>query len=164
MARALNLQSNTKFANFYDSAGWTLAFQMGVKFDRILDGFDGPFEKIAGFAKVPAGKVVQAKATTGYLLTHQMNDSFIALNQLLKGGNEEIFFLNAPLSANGKTYPAGTIYIPSKATTAGSLQKLTDLGLKDIDARVAFSPHAKSNSLLKKIGAKYGVEIRATGP
>jgi phosphatidylserine/phosphatidylglycerophosphate/cardiolipin synthase-like enzyme len=30
--------------------------------------------------------------------------------------------------------------------------KLTDLGLKDIDARVAFSPHAKSNSLLKKIG------------
>jgi phosphatidylserine/phosphatidylglycerophosphate/cardiolipin synthase-like enzyme len=30
--------------------------------------------------------------------------------------------------------------------------KLTDLGLKDIDARVAFSPHAKSNSLLKTIG------------
>jgi hypothetical protein len=30
--------------------------------------------------------------------------------------------------------------------------KLTDLELKDIDARVAFSPHAKSNSLLKKIG------------
>ena len=31
----------------YDSAGWTLAFQMGVKFDRILDGFDGPFETLA---------------------------------------------------------------------------------------------------------------------
>src|SRR5262245_48318254 len=30
--------------------------------------------------------------------------------------------------------------------------KLTDLGLKDIDARVAFSPHSKSNSLLKRIG------------
>ena len=28
----------------YDNAGWTLAFQMGVKFDRVLDGFDGPFE------------------------------------------------------------------------------------------------------------------------
>ena len=26
----------------YDSAGWTLAFQMGVQFDRVLDGFDGP--------------------------------------------------------------------------------------------------------------------------
>ena len=30
--------------------------------------------------------------------------------------------------------------------------KLTDLGLKGIDARVAFSPHSKSNTLLKKIG------------
>jgi hypothetical protein len=29
----------------YDATGWTLAFQMGVEFDRILDGFDGPFEK-----------------------------------------------------------------------------------------------------------------------
>ncbi|MFN8002605.1 MAG: M14 metallopeptidase family protein [Acidobacteriota bacterium] len=35
----------------YDSAGWTLAFQMGVKFDRILDGFDGPFEKVNGLVK-----------------------------------------------------------------------------------------------------------------
>src|SRR5262249_61073644 len=26
----------------YDIAGWTLAYQMGVQFDRILDGFDGP--------------------------------------------------------------------------------------------------------------------------
>jgi hypothetical protein len=33
----------------YDATGWTLAFQMGVEFDRILDGFDGPFEKIEGF-------------------------------------------------------------------------------------------------------------------
>ena len=32
----------------YDMAGWTLAFQMGVKFDRILDGFDGPFEELQG--------------------------------------------------------------------------------------------------------------------
>ena len=32
----------------YDATGWTLAFQMGVKFDRILDGFDGPFETDPG--------------------------------------------------------------------------------------------------------------------
>jgi hypothetical protein len=30
----------------YDIAGWTLALQMGAKFDRILDGFDGPFAAI----------------------------------------------------------------------------------------------------------------------
>src|SRR4051812_36475483 len=30
----------------YDIAGWTLAYQMGVEFDRILDDFSGPFAKI----------------------------------------------------------------------------------------------------------------------
>ena len=30
----------------YDIAGWTLALQMGIKFDRVLDGFDGPFAKV----------------------------------------------------------------------------------------------------------------------
>ena len=30
----------------YDSAGWTVAYQMGVKFDRVLDSFDGPFERL----------------------------------------------------------------------------------------------------------------------
>ncbi len=32
----------------YDATGYTLAFQMGVQFDRILDGFDGPFERVTG--------------------------------------------------------------------------------------------------------------------
>jgi hypothetical protein len=41
----------------YDNAGWTLAYQMGVEFDRILEPFTGPFEKIAGFAPVPSGSV-----------------------------------------------------------------------------------------------------------
>src|SRR5262249_13886167 len=30
----------------YDNAGWTLAFQMGVQFDRILEPFSGPFERV----------------------------------------------------------------------------------------------------------------------
>jgi hypothetical protein len=41
----------------YDSAGYTLAFQMGVQFDRILDAFDGPFVKLTSEAKVPAGRI-----------------------------------------------------------------------------------------------------------
>ncbi len=41
----------------YDVTGWTLAFQMGVKFDRVLEAFDGPFEKLTDLVKMPAGKV-----------------------------------------------------------------------------------------------------------
>ena len=29
----------------YDNAGWTLAYQMGVQFDRILDPFGGPLRR-----------------------------------------------------------------------------------------------------------------------
>lgn len=42
----------------------------------------------------------------------------------------------------------------NNASTFGKTDsaKLTDLGLKHIDAQVAFSPHSTSNTLLKKIG------------
>src|SRR6185503_2781206 len=63
----------------YDNAGWTLAYQMGVKFDRILEGFDGPFEKMNGLQAAPAGKVASATAA-GYLMSHAANDSFTAIN------------------------------------------------------------------------------------
>jgi hypothetical protein len=113
----------------YDSAGWTLAFQMGVKFDRILDGFDGPFEKISGLVKPPAGRVTIASNVAGYLLSHEINDAFIATNRLLAGG-EEVYWLKQPFNASGKAYPAGTIWISAKPATQSKLMKLAEeLGL-----------------------------------
>ncbi len=115
----------------YDNAGWTLAYQMGVRFDRILDGFDGPFVKIEGMAKTPAGKVVAGSGRpAGYLLSHTVNDSFLATNRLMRDG-EEIFWTKNSIEANGKTYAPGTIFIPAKATTEKRLDKLAaDLGLR----------------------------------
>jgi hypothetical protein len=73
----------------YDNAGYTLAYQMGVQFDRILDGFDGPFEKIEGFAKPPAGRVSgRAGGNGGYTFSPRVNDSFIVVNRLLGAGAE----------------------------------------------------------------------------
>lgn len=100
----------------YDSAGWTLAYQMGIVFDRVLDGFDGPFEKVKGLAKVPVGNLTQTPNPAGYLLDHRVNDVFIAVNRLLKS-QEEVFWLKNPFQANGKTYPPGTIYIPAKSSS-----------------------------------------------
>ncbi len=70
----------------YDSAGWTLAFQMGVRFDRLLDAFQGPFEPVRGLAAVPAGEVRDAEAAVGYLLSHRENDAAVAVNRLLAAG------------------------------------------------------------------------------
>ncbi|PYS07493.1 MAG: peptidase [Acidobacteria bacterium] len=113
----------------YDSAGWTLAYQMGVKFDRILEAFNGPFEKLAAEVKSPAGTITQVPAPAGYLLSHAVNDSFIAVNRLLKS-NEEVYWVKTAFRANGKTYPAGTHFISAKPGTLAKLQKMTqEIGL-----------------------------------
>ena len=112
----------------YDSAGWTLAFQMGVKFDRILDGFDGPFETITGVARPPAGRVVTTANAAGYLVGHQQNDASIAVNRLLKAG-EDVYWVR-DRTIGGAPEATGSIYIAAKSTTLPILQKAAaDLGL-----------------------------------
>ncbi len=113
----------------YDITGWTLAYQMGVEFDRVLEGFDGPFERIDEAAVPPEGKVVPVPDPAGYFLSHAVNDAFIAVNRLLKEG-ESVHWLRETIRANGKTYPVGTMYIPAGAGTPARLGQLaTELGL-----------------------------------
>jgi hypothetical protein len=71
----------------YDNAGWTLAFQMGVEFDRILDAFAGPFEQVAEWnVPPPPGRVITTQGASGYSLTREANDAFRAVNRLLAAG------------------------------------------------------------------------------
>jgi len=108
----------------YDSAGWTLAFQMGVKFERVLDGFDGPFEEIKDIAAPPPpGRVTAAEGAVGFFLSTTMNDSFRAVNQLLKAG-EEVRRLQGPLVVQGVQRPAGTFFVTRKASTLPLLEKI----------------------------------------
>ena len=107
----------------YDNAGYTLAYQMGVQFDRIIDGFDGPFQEIKGLATPPAGTVTDVATTAGYLVSRSVNDAFIAVNRAMKAkGN--VFQLRSPMTANGRTYPAGSFYFEGGATTRAMLQQL----------------------------------------
>ena len=69
--------------------GYNIAYSMGIKFDRILDAFDGPFEKLPDLVTPAAGRVTQAPGGGGYLLSHQVNDAFVAVNRLLKA-NEDV--------------------------------------------------------------------------
>ena len=109
----------------YDSAGCTLAYQMGVVFDRFLDPVDGPFEKVNGLAPVTRGTVKNSSGAAGFILSHQVNDSFIAMNRLL-GSSEDVYWLKLPFTLNGKDYGPGTIYVPKEAPTLPKLQKLAE--------------------------------------
>ena len=112
----------------YDVTGYTLAYQMGVQFDRMLDGFEGPFERVEGWAIPPAGKVTVQKAS-GFLLSHQVNDSVAAVNRLIAAG-ESVYWLKQPFTVDGRTYPPGTIYVPATKSTAALVDKLArEIGL-----------------------------------
>ncbi|MGD9346530.1 MAG: M14 family metallopeptidase [Candidatus Aminicenantes bacterium] len=106
----------------YDSAGYTLAFQMGVKFDRILESFGGPFEKLEELADVPRGRV-KGSDVAGFLLDHRVNDAFTAINRLIKSG-EDVYWLRERTQINGRTLPEGAIYIPAKTSLRPKLQDL----------------------------------------
>jgi hypothetical protein len=113
----------------YDNAGWTLAYLMGVEFDRILDGFDGPFQRIEGFAEPPAGRLANARGAAGFLLSHKANDAFIAMNRLF-ADNKEVYWLSDSATVGGTTWPAGTMYIPNQSGTQRLLQQIaSELGL-----------------------------------
>lgn len=113
----------------YDNAGYTLAYQMDVEFDRVINGFEGPFEKIAGFAVTPPGRIADAQNAAGFLLSHRANDAAIAVNRLLERGRD-VYWLSHETTAGGTTYPAGTIYIPAEGSAASQLEGIaTDLGL-----------------------------------
>ena len=68
----------------YDTAGWTLAYQMGVQFDRVYDGFDGPFARVTGLQPMPVDSVEGPANPAGYLISHQVNNAVILTNRLLK--------------------------------------------------------------------------------
>jgi hypothetical protein len=109
----------------YDNAGWTLAYQMGIHFDRVLDAFDGPFEKVNGIQTPPPGHVT-GQAGDAVALSHAGNNAFIAVNRLL-AANKDVRWVQAG------DYP----FIVRGASVA-DLQKLaTELG-------VSFEPVASS--------------------
>jgi hypothetical protein len=107
----------------YDNAGWTLAYQMGVQFDRIIDDFDGPFEKIDGLrAPRPAGGIA-GSGNAGLLLGAGANDAFLAVNRLLAGGHT-VYRLASAQRIGNVTYPAGTFYVRQSGSARADAERV----------------------------------------
>jgi hypothetical protein len=108
----------------YDNAGYTLAFQMGVKFDRILDAFDGPFEKVPDLLAKPPVVVTLGKGRA-YVIDRRINDGFLAINRLL-AAKQPVQSISKPLTTAGVTFPVGSWYVPANAQSTAILRKLAD--------------------------------------
>src|SRR5262249_24453649 len=96
----------------------------------ILDGFDCPCERLPiEEIKPVAGRITQSSTPAGYLLSHEPNDSFVAVNRLVNS-NEDVYWVKSAFTANGKKWAPGTHFIAAKAGTLAKLQKLAaDVGL-----------------------------------
>lgn len=100
----------------YDAAGWTLAYLMNVKFDRLLDDFNGPFQRIpyGELQKLEEKSIILAK---GYYLNAESNNAFIAVNELLKA-KEKVFRVSS-----GENQ--GDFYIPASTKVQKILQGIS---------------------------------------
>lgn len=113
----------------YDAAGWTLAYLMNVQFDRVLDGFDGPFKKLTiGELQSPEGRVT-GTPSAGYVLSAKANNSFIAVNDLLASGIEVFRMPNGTGIKSGSE--AGDFFVAASAKAKTLLDKSAkELGLE----------------------------------
>lgn len=107
----------------YDLTGWTLAYQMEVRFKRILDGFDGPFEPIHSFRLPPEPGRIVGTERGGFLLDHRINDAVKVVNGLLADG-ADVFWMEQPVTAGEASLPPGAFYVAGGAAAQARLKRL----------------------------------------
>jgi hypothetical protein len=128
----------------YDITGWTLALQMGVEFDRVRDGFDGPFTRINGLLPAPASSITGPANPAGYLVSHRINNSFVLINRLLKA-NADVYWLKKQETADGQDLGTGTIWVPASAAARPVLER----GAKELGVAVHSVAKAPAGEALK---------------
>ncbi|WP_278070753.1 M14 family metallopeptidase [Brevundimonas sanguinis] len=95
----------------YDATGYTLAMQMGVQFDRILDGFEAPTERVADVMAPPPGKI-EGNGRAGWLIDHAPINGYVLTNRLLAAG-VPVFWQEGETRAGRQTLAPGALWIPA---------------------------------------------------
>jgi hypothetical protein len=112
----------------YDITGWTLPFQMGVRVVRHTGPLDADLEVVTREVS-PSGRFPASAPRYAYALDPRINDSFTAVNRLLRAG-AEIHRSTEPVEVSTGEWPAGTFLIPSAPRAASALrQAAEELGL-----------------------------------
>ena len=149
----------------YDSAGWTLAFEMGVKFDRVLEGFDGPFARVpwGELQSPPPGRLMPSAA--GWRISRATNDSFTLVNRLLRAGAEVSFAseggdFHVPATARAALEPLaaelGVTPVPLAAAPAG-LKRLERARIALWDRYGGSMPSGWTRLLFEQFGFEFDV-------
>ena len=131
----------------YDVTGYTLAYQMGIKFDRILDGFTAPTARVPDLIAVTPG-AIKGSGKAGWLISHETNASFTLTNRLLKAG-AQVQWLKDGAKAGKTAFGPGAIWVPASPAA----QTVLEQGVKDlgVDAWAVGAKPAGATIALKPI-------------
>jgi hypothetical protein len=141
----------------YDAAGWTLAFQMGIKFERFTEKLTGPFEQLPYGQEQPIEiKQEIPVSVSGYVLDPRINNSFIVVNDLLRD-KIPVFRLNGSAGNKGSE-AAGAFYIPYSEAALSRLR--TYSGSSGVKVQAALR---KPSAILKLKAARIAVVNRYGG-
>ena len=138
----------------YDIAGWTLALQMGVRFERVREAFDGPFTPID--SAPPPGHMLTGRGAAGFLLRHRQNDSVIAVNRLLRAGEKVFWAENRRTETPDGT---GSIYVPGSPRAREILSRATS----ELGVSVSAADSAPSGRLIQLQPVRIGLWDRYGG-
>lgn len=120
----------------YDSAGYTLAYQMGVDFDRILETPTFTSAKLATGPLSGAINLFSNGSERAFLLSANENSSYGMVNVLLQKGYK-VFRVPTEFQASGTQWPAGSFYVEFEAA------KSRELAGSGIGGNVVFTTSTK---------------------
>ncbi len=123
----------------YDVTGYTLAYQMNVGVDRMLDGAPQHFPLVADLIETPPAGRMLGSGTAGHVVSHATNNSFTLTNRLLKAG-VPVFWMKDATNVGGTALAPGALWIPASSRARTILEEATrSLGLDvhAVDAKPA---------------------------
>src|SRR5439155_4625776 len=96
----------------YDVVAHTLPMQMGVKVVPVTRSFEANLTRMDTIKAAPG--TVETGPARAYLLSHDTNASFKALNRLMKE-KVEVYWTAKPITVKGKVFPSCTMIIPASS-------------------------------------------------
>jgi hypothetical protein len=115
----------------YDVTGWTLPLQMGVEAVEVAKKFDANLELVSPVVITP-GRFEAGKGAVAWRISHTQNNSFIAVNRLLKAG------------ATVGWAPDGSIVARSREDLTAKMRELSQSLGVDIQASSFLPPQVRS--------------------
>ena len=103
------------YRRMHDAAGYTMPLQMGVEWTRVATPFDASLERVTTVR--PESPADVAVASRAYVLNHEMNATFSAVNRLLREGIP-VSRLRAPVSFDGRMLSAGAFVVSASVPDA----------------------------------------------